>query len=1220
MGLAQTLVNSSWSTTTGLPLPDKEWAASALRSDGSLISLGHTISSVGHADVLLTRYDPDGQVLWQQTYHHTGLSEEFGIDLALTAEDEILVCAASMSDSTSDADYLVLRFDVEGQFLWSYLYDGPAQGEDVPSSIVLDPDGFVYLTGSSEGNGTGQDIVTICLDSEGQFQWLDRYDRLGYEDIAAKLIYSLEGELLITGGSGESTADWDYVSLNYETDGTLSKTYVDPSPGIGLDKPADLVQDGSGNLYITGAASSSGSSYDMLTIKLDTAFQLVWSQTHGLSGVDDAGLSIDVDAQGNVYVAGYESDASGNQRFKLIKYDASGTLLWERSLPPSEPGQQGVAKRVMLDSDGEVIVLGERYGLVETEIVTMGLDAEGKTKWQQNYIHSSLPGEHPLTLALNAWGEVFVGGITIVVGQERYLNLKYERLDRDLSVVYGSSGNALQIKNELLIRFSPQLVDSGFVDAQHLTFASMDDIITDPNLINEMDDKLQAGGNLGDWIAFKVHPHLTSSDTHGISRSGETFRIPPLWATFVLRIQEAIPPTRSGQTELDWADSLNSISKEKIRFASPNWTASPTGNPNDPLWAEQRSLRGDDCVTGINFDDGHIFVGEAWNFMGTHPKGKASVRVGIMDSGIKANHPDLKGDGSYGGIEGSVVDPGFDCLNNPATTVNSAGAFNHDHGTKAAGIIAALRNNATGISGIAGGDIDSDSAEGVHVLPMIISDQFGKIPIDAACRAFSLAATGGPNTSPLFDIMNNSWTYSLETEWDATISYFELDPADVAALKECVRLAYKSGIIMINSRGNHDEAWGNQTLNDPDAPSYPATYRDDWGISVGGANEDGIREGYGGNLSDDFVSYYALDMDLLAPSKRTAPYPPFAGEFDLIRTLGTLPSFTYDYFGRTSASAAHAAGVVALLESYTNINLSQEDAEHLLEYGATDKIYFKLVPDSIQLAFPGYDDDSGWGILNALESIKLVERGPRAVLHFKSQPQASTAQLLNTGVDIELLDDYELPSSGTVIGKGVYNNVSVYKYSSTVSHQLNPSASLIVIDSVRPGYWPRNSASNLWHYPSGTGTIPIEPEDQISLTADINQATVEGYYFELSTGGQTYVIPEGANVSPQMTYSLLVEDPMGVDNDGVSEDLFSFQLYPNPTANQVYIQYELSRPELTEIYIVNLAGQKLISQAAESNTQGLHRQAIHLDVLPSGMYLVQLHIGNRQYHQKLIKQ
>src|SRR5262245_48239072 len=50
---------------------------------------------------------------------------------------------------------------------WAQTYLGPAGGNDYPGKMIVDHAGNVIVVGSSEGDGTGQDILLLKYSAEG---------------------------------------------------------------------------------------------------------------------------------------------------------------------------------------------------------------------------------------------------------------------------------------------------------------------------------------------------------------------------------------------------------------------------------------------------------------------------------------------------------------------------------------------------------------------------------------------------------------------------------------------------------------------------------------------------------------------------------------------------------------------------------------------------------------------------------------------------------------------------------------------------------------------------------------------------------------------------------------------------------------------------------------------------------------------------------------------
>ncbi len=60
------------------------------------------------------------------------------------------------------SDFVTIKYNPEGDTLWSRVYNGTGDGPDIAYSIAIDNQENVYVTGESKGTGsTGQDFVTI---------------------------------------------------------------------------------------------------------------------------------------------------------------------------------------------------------------------------------------------------------------------------------------------------------------------------------------------------------------------------------------------------------------------------------------------------------------------------------------------------------------------------------------------------------------------------------------------------------------------------------------------------------------------------------------------------------------------------------------------------------------------------------------------------------------------------------------------------------------------------------------------------------------------------------------------------------------------------------------------------------------------------------------------------------------------------------------------------
>jgi len=77
------------------------------------------------------------------------------------------------------------------------------------------------------------------------------------------------------------------------------------------------------------------------------------------------------------------------------------------------------------------------------------------------------------------------------------------------------------------------------------------------------------------------------------------------------------------------------------------------------------------------------------------------------------------------------------------------------------------------------------------------------------------------------------------------------------------------------------------------------------------------------------------------------------------------------------------------------------------------------------------------------------------------------------------------------------------------------------------------------------------------------------------------------------------------------------EIYPNPTARAAYIALQSSLEQTTQIKIMDMKGQ-LIQQSSLNLGMGKQTVELPIDNLKSGVYLLQLSMGNDLYTRKLI--
>jgi len=277
----------------------------------------------------------------------------------------------------------------------------------------------------------------------------------------------------------------------------------------------------------------------------------------------------------------------------------------------------------------------------------------------------------------------------------------------------------------------------------------------------------------------------------------------------------------------------------RVRFAGVNrlmkWLDI---TPNDPRYGEQWHLR-------------LLRMPQAWEV----EKGKDTVTVAVLDSGVDADHPDLA----------SRLLPGRNTdLDNTDLTDNAP------HGTHVIGIIAAATNNNLGVAGV--------TFEGVRVLPVKIGDAPS---IVAAIKGLNFAEQQGAK------VVNISFG-GPDQDDNPNLD----DPFNAAIL----RLARK-GVVFSISAGN-------------DGPGAPPTNP----ANMANAHPNIFCVAACG--PDKEIAAYSSQRDY---TTITAPGGNDLGGQTSRQILSTLPNDTYGFAQGTSMAAPAFAGVVAVLLSIPGV-------------------------------------------------------------------------------------------------------------------------------------------------------------------------------------------------------------------------------------------------------------------------------------------------------------
>lgn len=298
------------------------------------------------------------------------------------------------------------------------------------SVTKTDGSGNVYVAGATKTGSGDYDILLAKYNSSGVQQWIAQYNgTANYHDLATGLFIDGSGNVYITGlvVNDTSTFTSDIITIKYNSSGTRQWIATYNGSGSSYDSGADLIVDGSGNVYITGTAYNTVPNTDAVTIKYNSSGTQQWIVVYNsTSNLNDAGVKINLNGT-TVTITTAVQVSSTNYRHRTFDYVASTGVLLGGSISSSTSVTQGEATDIFRDAlgniylTGGVSVTGQGYN-----VSTIKFDSTMALQWQRSYNGASNLDDFGNALQVDASGNVYVTGYTTDgTGGLNFATIKY---------------------------------------------------------------------------------------------------------------------------------------------------------------------------------------------------------------------------------------------------------------------------------------------------------------------------------------------------------------------------------------------------------------------------------------------------------------------------------------------------------------------------------------------------------------------------------------------------------------------------------------------------------------------------------------------------------------------------------------------------------------------------------------------------------------------------
>ena len=343
------------------------------------------------SDYWIVKIDEQRNKLWDKTYGGENIEE---LRRVISAPDGgYLLAGFSYSGLSGDKsehsrggfDYWVVKIDNLGNKVWDKTFGGG--GFDVLFEATSSPDGGYLLGGFSDSNTSGdksdngkgdRDYWVVRIDSQGNKVWDKTFGGVGGDELHST-IATPDGGWLLAGASGSnisvdksenSKGSTDYWIIKIDKAG--NKVWDKTIGGDGTESLANAILTPDGGYLLSGSSTSNASgdksedgrgNWDSWVVKLDGTGNKIWDKTFGGEETDGITKAMATPDGGFLLAGGSNSNASGdksedgmgNWDFWIVKIDAAGNKLWDKTIGGSDADELSTVTRI---ADGSYLLAG----------------------------------------------------------------------------------------------------------------------------------------------------------------------------------------------------------------------------------------------------------------------------------------------------------------------------------------------------------------------------------------------------------------------------------------------------------------------------------------------------------------------------------------------------------------------------------------------------------------------------------------------------------------------------------------------------------------------------------------------------------------------------------------------------------------------------------------------------------------------------------------------
>ena len=191
-----------------------------------------------------------------------------------------------------------------------------------------------------------------------------------------------------------------------------------------------VVVDANNDIYVAGYTVNTNADRDLLVVKYNANAQLQWRKVFSGSGNGpDEGKKIILHPNGNLLVSGYVNNKSVGNDFFTAMLKTNGDTLWTRSYNSPTTNLYDEPNAITIDAQGNIVIAGDSdrdpSPIVNNDYLLVKYNTSGSLLWSVRYNSTANDNDRAMAVVTDATNNIYVAGRVFNGGDDDFVTIKY---------------------------------------------------------------------------------------------------------------------------------------------------------------------------------------------------------------------------------------------------------------------------------------------------------------------------------------------------------------------------------------------------------------------------------------------------------------------------------------------------------------------------------------------------------------------------------------------------------------------------------------------------------------------------------------------------------------------------------------------------------------------------------------------------------------------------